>query len=159
MDATDLRRSTLERKDRDELKTIAAALGATPGARAKKGDIVDMILAAAGVPEAAPESGSAESAPAAQPTLDLTPAPAPAAAPEPAPVPEPAAAVDTSAPEPDAPARDEREEPETREERTGNGNGNGGRAEARWTPPAERGDVDDDPEWARDLRGETGEGT
>jgi transcription termination factor Rho len=159
VDATDLRRSTLERKDRDELRTIAAALGATPGARAKKGDIVDMILAAAGVPAGAAESGSAESAPAAQPTLDLTPAPAPAAAPEPAPVPEPAAAVDTSAPEPDAPARDEREEPETREERTGNGNGNGGRAEARWTPPAERGDVDDDPEWARDLRGETGEGT
>ncbi len=39
----------LERKDRAELATIAAALGGKPGSRAKKADIVQMILELAGV--------------------------------------------------------------------------------------------------------------
>ncbi len=43
----------LERKDRAELATIAAALGGKPGSRAKKADIVQMILELAGVTPAA----------------------------------------------------------------------------------------------------------
>ena len=56
VDSTALERSALERKDRDELLTIAKALGGEPKARVKKADIVDMILDLAGVgsgPEAA----------------------------------------------------------------------------------------------------------
>src|SRR5688500_4620886 len=44
-----LERSVLERKERDELQTIAKALGAKPPARAKKADLVDLILATAGI--------------------------------------------------------------------------------------------------------------
>jgi transcription termination factor Rho len=44
-----LERSALERKDRDELHTIAVALGGKPGSRARKADIVDLILELAGV--------------------------------------------------------------------------------------------------------------
>jgi transcription termination factor Rho len=62
-----LERSTLERKDRVELATIAEALGKKPPSRAKKSDIVDLILTLAGVGEtAAPSSASgapAEAAP------------------------------------------------------------------------------------------------
>ncbi|MSO86209.1 MAG: transcription termination factor Rho [Acidimicrobiia bacterium] len=71
VDSTALERSALERKDRDELLTIAKALGGEPKARVKKADIVDMILDLAGVgsgPDAAvpvvaaPESAAPESA-------------------------------------------------------------------------------------------------
>jgi len=48
-DTQELERSALERKDRDELHTIATALGGKPGSRAKKADIVDLILDLAGV--------------------------------------------------------------------------------------------------------------
>jgi transcription termination factor Rho len=51
-----LERSVLERKERDELHTIAEALGVKPGTRTKKADLIDTILRAAGV-EAAPEGG------------------------------------------------------------------------------------------------------
>ena len=44
MDSTQLERDTLESKDRDELTTIANALGGKPGSRARKAEIVDMIL-------------------------------------------------------------------------------------------------------------------
>ena len=37
-------RSVLEGKDRDELVTIATALGEKPPARAKKADIIDLVL-------------------------------------------------------------------------------------------------------------------
>jgi len=37
-------RATLEAKDRDELMTIASTLGGKPGSRAKKADVIDMIL-------------------------------------------------------------------------------------------------------------------
>jgi transcription termination factor Rho len=49
VDSQQLERSALERKDRDELHTIAVALGGKPGSRAKKADIVDLILELAGV--------------------------------------------------------------------------------------------------------------
>ena len=44
-----LERSVLERKERDELATIAQALGLKPAARAAKATIVDQILRSAGV--------------------------------------------------------------------------------------------------------------
>lgn len=53
-DSIDLERSKLEGKDRAQLVTIATALGTKPPARAKKADIVDLILRLAGVDEAPP---------------------------------------------------------------------------------------------------------
>ena len=44
-----LERSALERKDREELTTIALALGAKPPSRARKADIVQLILELTGV--------------------------------------------------------------------------------------------------------------
>ena len=44
MESTELRRSTLERKDRDELVTIATALGSKPPSRARKSEIIDLII-------------------------------------------------------------------------------------------------------------------
>jgi transcription termination factor Rho len=44
-----LERSALERKDREELTTIAQALGAKPPARARKAEIVQLILELTGV--------------------------------------------------------------------------------------------------------------
>ncbi|CAN5713966.1 hypothetical protein BH20ACT2_BH20ACT2_11560 [soil metagenome] len=44
-----IERSALEAKERDELATIAEAMGQKPPARAKKSDIVDLILRLAGV--------------------------------------------------------------------------------------------------------------
>ncbi len=51
MATTELSRSTLLRKDRDELVTIAQAMGAKPGSRTRKAQVVDMILRLAGVDE------------------------------------------------------------------------------------------------------------
>jgi hypothetical protein len=45
MDSTQLERTALETKDRDELTTIATALGGKPGSRSRKAEIVDLILA------------------------------------------------------------------------------------------------------------------
>ena len=74
VDSTALERSALERKDRDELVTIAKALGGKPPARAKKADIVDMVLELTGVggdtpvpsavPEAVPQAVPEAAAPA-----------------------------------------------------------------------------------------------
>ncbi len=44
VESTELRRSTLERKDRDELVTIATALGSKPPSKARKAEIVDLII-------------------------------------------------------------------------------------------------------------------
>ena len=46
---SELERSVLEKKDRDELQSIATAMGGKPGSRARKAEIVDMILELAGV--------------------------------------------------------------------------------------------------------------
>jgi transcription termination factor Rho len=56
VDSTTLERSALERKDREELTTIAQALGAKPPARARKAEIVQLILELTGV--ASSTSGS-----------------------------------------------------------------------------------------------------
>ncbi len=59
VDSTTLERSALERKDREELTTIAQALGAKPPSRARKAEIVQLILELTGVasPEAAGTGG------------------------------------------------------------------------------------------------------
>ena len=44
-----MERSVLEKKDREELQSIAVAMGGKPGSRARKADIVDLILQLAGV--------------------------------------------------------------------------------------------------------------
>ncbi len=44
VDSKELDRSALESKDRDELVTIATALGTKPPSRARKGEVVDLIL-------------------------------------------------------------------------------------------------------------------
>ena len=49
-----LERSVLERKERDELATIAEAMGVKPAARASKSTLIDSILREAGI-ETAPE--------------------------------------------------------------------------------------------------------
>ena len=47
METAEMRRSTLQRKDRDELTQIATTLGKKPSSRARKGEIIDLILALA----------------------------------------------------------------------------------------------------------------
>jgi transcription termination factor Rho len=64
-----LERSTLESKDRESLQQIATAMGGKPTSRAKKADIVDMILDLAGV------TSGAASAPAASDDDDAKAAP------------------------------------------------------------------------------------
>ncbi len=61
----ELERSALEAKDREELLTIATALGGKPPSRAKKADIIDLILELTGVTPAG--EGAVEPAPAAEP--------------------------------------------------------------------------------------------
>jgi transcription termination factor Rho len=58
--------SVLERKDRDELSQIAESLGQKPPSRARKADIVDLILRLAGVPADA-GAGAGNGAAAAEP--------------------------------------------------------------------------------------------
>ena len=54
----ELERSALEAKDRDELVTIATALGGKPPSRARKADIVDLILELTGVTAAGDEASA-----------------------------------------------------------------------------------------------------
>jgi transcription termination factor Rho len=61
VDSTTLERSALERKDREELTTIAQALGAKPPSRARKAEIVQLILELTGV--ASSESPGSERGP------------------------------------------------------------------------------------------------
>jgi transcription termination factor Rho len=53
LESTALERSALERKDRDELATIAESLGTKPPARASKVKIIDLILELTGVSQPA----------------------------------------------------------------------------------------------------------
>ncbi len=52
MSTTELSKATLESKDKDELTQIAAAMGGKPGSRARKAEIIDLILELAGVGDA-----------------------------------------------------------------------------------------------------------
>jgi transcription termination factor Rho len=58
MSETQLERSVLEAKERDELVAIADALGAKPAARAKKADLVTQILRATGIESSSSDSGA-----------------------------------------------------------------------------------------------------
>ncbi|MFS8583812.1 MAG: transcription termination factor Rho [Acidimicrobiia bacterium] len=58
-----LERSALERKDREELVTIAQALGAKPRSRARKAEIVQLILELTGVETAGEAPGGRSSSP------------------------------------------------------------------------------------------------
>jgi transcription termination factor Rho len=101
MSETQLERSVLEAKEREELFAIADALGAKPGARAKKADLVSEILRATGIEPAAsaevvekprrtrarkavadpaPATVAAAASPSASPSADTGAADAPAAA-------------------------------------------------------------------------------
>jgi transcription termination factor Rho len=96
VEATALSRSKLEQKDRSELAAIVEAMGGKAGSRAKKAELVDLVLQLAGAvpaPEPQPENGHAhgDTGPVAfdsAPTADASPA-----QPEPVPVPEPVAPV------------------------------------------------------------------
>jgi transcription termination factor Rho len=74
--ADQLERSALESKERDELVTIAVALGGKPAARAKKSTIVDLILEMTGV--TSPTAAAASTATEAESTSDTASEPAPA---------------------------------------------------------------------------------
>jgi len=130
VDSTALERSALERKDRDELLTIAKALGGVPKARAKKADIVDMILELAGVGGApggdvAAEAPAAAKAPATRTARPRSPRSTPATSAEaPAPPEEPPADREAEAAAPSEPVGDSkapeaRERPQTQADRGG----------------------------------------
>jgi len=73
VETTEMRRSTLQRKDRDELTEIATALGRKPGSRARKGEIIDMILdLAAGGDGGAGEADDAGGGPTDAPVTDTS---------------------------------------------------------------------------------------
>jgi transcription termination factor Rho len=55
-----LERSALERKDREELTTIAQALGAKPPSRARKAEIVQLILELTGVEQPSGAAGAGD---------------------------------------------------------------------------------------------------
>jgi transcription termination factor Rho len=87
VEPTTLERSALERKDRVELTTIAQALGGQIRPRARKAEIVQLILELTGVasPDAAPAGGAPvtdHSAEAPTPDQSSTESPAPTPAPE-----------------------------------------------------------------------------
>jgi transcription termination factor Rho len=66
VDSTTLERSALERKDREELTTIAQALGVKPPSRARKAEIVQLILELTGVAGAEQGAGDGASSKASQ---------------------------------------------------------------------------------------------
>ncbi len=60
METAEMRRSTLQRKDRDELTKIALALGGKPSTRAPKGELIDLILDLAAGGDAPPPAEGSE---------------------------------------------------------------------------------------------------
>jgi transcription termination factor Rho len=142
VDSTALERSALERKDRDELLTIAKALGGKPPARAKKADIVDLVLQLTGVeggttaPAAEPEAPAAEAPRRATRTRKSAaePAEGPAAEPAEGPAAEPPAEWEVEAGIiPEAPAEQPADETDARPARGGQ-NGQQGRQERGGQP-------------------------
>jgi transcription termination factor Rho len=73
MSETQLERSVLEAKDRDELVAIAEALGARPGARPKKADLITEILRATGIETQAGSEAPVTVASEASPAVDPKP--------------------------------------------------------------------------------------
>ena len=70
--ADQLERSMLEAKEREELVSIAKALGGKPAARAKKATVIDMILELAGVTSAPADEGAPSPAEAPASTEEAT---------------------------------------------------------------------------------------
>src|SRR5438477_12000475 len=62
-----LERSVLEAKEREELATIAEALGLKPSARTSKAGLVDAILQGIGVEEPKPKKTRAKKKPSSEP--------------------------------------------------------------------------------------------
>ncbi len=80
-----LERSVLERKEREELATIATALGMKPSGRSKKETLIDQILKTAGVVETPAADAKPKRGPGRRPAeaQSLAAAAAPVASPEP----------------------------------------------------------------------------
>src|SRR5438132_14149855 len=68
-----LERSVLEAKERDELSTIAEALGRKPSSRASKAGLVDAILQGIGVEEPKPKKTRARKKPESAPEEQAAP--------------------------------------------------------------------------------------
>ena len=131
----------LQRKDRAELATIAQHLGGKPGSRAKKADIIAMILELAGVTPPAEEGAEGDAADAApvaeQQELVEADAPAEAQEAEEAPAqPEPAgdqSSDDRGASDGDQPRNEgqPQQQGQDRDHQQGEGEGEGGRRRRR----------------------------
>jgi transcription termination factor Rho len=101
VEATALSRSKLEQKDRSELAAIVEAMGGKAGSRAKKADLVDLVLELAGAspstpsraPSSVPEPGHSNGDPARAESASPSRAPAPATQRDPSPDPHAQAAV------------------------------------------------------------------
>ena len=105
--SADLSKSKLASKDKDELTQIAQAMGGKPPSRARKADLIDLIMELAqGGPG---ESAAASSAPAysADPMADVRAAEGKAEAPKPRRRREAEPAPETAADEPEAPASEQ----------------------------------------------------
>ena len=133
--SADLSKSKLASKDKDELTQIAQAMGGKPPSRARKADLIDLImeLAQGGPSESAP----AASAPAysADPMADVRAAEGKAEAPKPRRRRDAEPAPETAA----ADADGEPAEQDSNGNGNGNGNGRGGKA-----PKADRGNDKND---------------
>src|SRR5262245_13515895 len=84
VEATALSRSKLEQKDRSELAAIVEAMGGKAGSRAKKAELVDLVLELAGAsptPSSKTEAARTNGDPA---RADVTDAPSPSPSPSPA---------------------------------------------------------------------------
>ncbi|MEA3217959.1 MAG: transcription termination factor Rho [Acidimicrobiia bacterium] len=58
VDAHELERTALQKKDREQLQAIAKAMGGKPSSRARKDQIIEMIMGLAGVPSPMPPAAS-----------------------------------------------------------------------------------------------------
>ena len=108
VDSTDLQRATLERKDKEELTTIAAALGLKASPASKKADLVDLILKASGGPAVAPRRRAAPT------QRSATPSPSRATTGRRSPPPRSPSPTATSAEDADAGRRRRRRRPSAR---------------------------------------------
>ncbi|MEZ5206081.1 MAG: transcription termination factor Rho [Acidimicrobiales bacterium] len=122
-----LERSALEGKDRDELHTIATALGGKPTARAAKAKLIDMILELTGVTAAEP-TPEPEPEPAPEPVAEAE------AAPEPKPKPRQRAERNRSTKPSETAAAPEAEEAPASERDAGNDNQADGAGDADSEP-------------------------
>src|SRR5947199_8832171 len=71
VEATALSRSKLEQKDRSELAAIVEAMGGKAGSRAKKADLVDLVLELASQPS--PHDPSPSPSPSSSGSMPSTP--------------------------------------------------------------------------------------